>query len=165
MNPEDSPQPCLPIGLTVIAIEVVAGKATGPAGAVSQGEAQRLHPAHQDCGEQVTPLPARLERPSMTLQTEDMRLLAGREENVNPHGIADEGLKERGSRAAMDLAAEDPRRVPVLREPLSERICPVVEADDAPDVLEVRHDGRADDHVLILDEEGEVAIGRSGWRK
>ena len=85
MDPEDSPQSRLPIGLTVISVEVVAAKAAGPSRAASQGEAQRLHPAHQDCGEQVTPLPAQLERPLVTLQTEDMRLFARRKEDVDLH--------------------------------------------------------------------------------
>src|SRR5437899_12254132 len=107
MNLEDPPQPRLPIGLTVIAVEIGAGKAAGPTRALSQGEAQRLHPAHQDCGEQVTPLPAQLERPLVALQTEDMRLLARREEDVALHGNADEGLQKGGCWAALDLAHAD----------------------------------------------------------
>jgi len=63
MNSEDSPQTGLPIRFAVITVKVITGQAARPACAVSQGEAQRLHPAHQNCGEQVTPLPARLERP------------------------------------------------------------------------------------------------------
>src|SRR5262249_23128435 len=107
MDPEEPPQPGIPVWLAVVAIDIVTRCLDRTPGAIRQmegrgGEATQLPRAAHICAP-----PAGLERPAVSLQAKNVRLLAEGDKEVEPYSVAREGLEQRRRRVTMDGAAEE----------------------------------------------------------
>src|SRR5207248_7954900 len=143
----------------MVTVEVVAGQSGSAAGAVGERDVERLEAADLIAAQQGAAGPARLERPAVALQTEDVGLLTEGDQDVGLDRVADVRLDEWGRRVLVDVAAEDLCGVLVPGQPLFERFRPIIQADHTLHLLRVGHRMGADDLVLVLDEQAEVAVG------
>ena len=96
----------------------------------------------------------------MTLDAEDLGLLAVGHEGINPDRVAHEGLHYRRVERRQVQRALDARPSPVYHGIQgAQRLRPVVQSQYPLDVFPVRHDVGADRKVAILHDEREVPIG------
>ena len=161
MDPEEAPQPGIPVRLPVVAVDVVAWCPGRTPGAIGQmegrgGQASQL----QRAAHSRSPT-AGLQRPAVSLQAEDVRLLAEGDEEVEPYPVAREGLDQRHRRVAMDGAAEELGGILVGSQSPLQGLFPVVQSHQPLDLLNVGHLGGPDHFVLVLEEEGEIPVRRA----
>ncbi len=121
-------------------------------------QGQRVERAQLRRADQRRSLTPRFEGPTVAFDAEDVRLLAGRRQDVETQRVAGKGLQQRRRRVAMDGTGKDTRGVRVARQARRQRLGPIVDADRALDLLGVGHLRGADHLVLVLDQEHEVAI-------
>src|SRR5262245_64161431 len=117
------------------------------------GEATQLQRAAHICAPT-----AGLQWPAVSLQAENVRLLAEGNKEVEPYSVAREGLEQRRRRVTMDDAAEERGGILVDCEPPCQGFLPVVQPYHPADLLMVRHLGGADHFIFILEEEGEATV-------
>src|SRR5205085_151571 len=106
-DPEETPEAGVTERLAVVAVQIVAREMRWPACAIVEQQRDRLYRAHLHRAQAVGPRPARLLGPLVALDAEDVRLLAGRHEDVDSHGVASVRLQEWGGRIAVHGRHED----------------------------------------------------------
>ena len=109
--------------------------------------------------EHFSPLHVRLKRPLVAFQTEDGVLLAVRTEHVNPYLVSHMGLNDRGHRIGLACGEVGILKINlVFLSPPSQGFNAVVDSRQPRALFGVRHEGGADDVILILEEEGGVSV-------
>src|SRR5262249_1451135 len=113
MDPKEPPQPGIPVRLPVVAVDVVAWCPGWAPGAIGQVEGRSIHAAELQRAAHICAPTAGLQWPAMSLQAEDVRLLAEGDEEVQPYPVACKGLEQRYRRIAVDSTAEEFGAIPV----------------------------------------------------
>ena len=104
MDSEESPQPGIPVRLPVVAIDIVTWRLGRTPGAIGQMEGRGGEATQRQRAAHICAPTAKLQRPAVSLQAENVRLLAEGNKEVEPYSVAHEGLEQRHRRVAMDDA-------------------------------------------------------------
>src|SRR5215831_77166 len=156
VNSKDAPLPRFTVRLAVISVDIVAGKTAWPAGSLGEDERQRLHASHESRRREIASWPCGFERPAVAFETEDLGLLAPRQQQMDLDQITGDGLESWCPRLT--------GRYPGARRAWFERCRTIVHADRASDFFGIRHHRGSDDVVMVLEEQNKVAVWSSRRR-